>query len=245
MSARFSQAHLVDAAPRDVQAMICAAAAANQTYKPQRGAAKPKPPGPRNMFQLLDDDVPDPEQHAAEGVGASAGAQNPTGEAALQRSASGGRAPAASTAAAVGAAATRTPAYLPPRLPPVQATSATPQAPKQQQAPPQPPLPQPALEASPPPRAPAPVEPAAPRPTSAPAVLLGDGAASNFECPLTMDVMEDPVCAIRVQGTEELQLLNMEMCAAAATAQKAVAKYSMRLDYQSYAHKQVSVMRLM
>ena len=177
---------------------------------PQRAAAKPKPPGPRNMFQLLDDDVPDTERHAAEGVGASPGAQNSSGEAALQRSASCGRAPAASTAApaaaAMGAAATRTPAYLPPGLPPVQTAPAAWQISQQHQQqqqqrqrqapPPQPPPPQPSLEVEPLSQAPTPPQPAAPRPTSAPAVLLGDGAADNFECPLTMEVMEDPVSAL-------------------------------------------------
>ena len=79
MNAGGSPAHLVVHVPVDVQAMICAAAAAKQTYRPQRAAAKPKLPGPANRFQLLDDDIPDPEQHAAEGCRASPRLKTPAG----------------------------------------------------------------------------------------------------------------------------------------------------------------------
>jgi hypothetical protein len=202
--------------------MIRAAAAAQQTYRPQRAATQRKPPGPSNRFQLLDNDVPDIVRHAADGTGATAGAQESTGQATLHRSASVGRAPAASPsaspAATVGAAATRPPTYLPPRLPPAQTASATPHNLEPQQAPSQPPPPRPSLEMEPPPQTPAAVEPAAPRPTSAPAVLLGEGAADNFECPLTMDIMEDPVCARRVWVDDVLHHLDvLGMSATAAT----------------------------
>ena len=223
---------LVDSASFEVQAMIRAAAAAKQTFSPhaQRAAAKPLPPGPGNRLQLLDDDVHDTQRHAAEGVRASAGGQH-SWEAALQRSASVGRAPAAAgaapPAAALAAAATRPPRYLPARLPPVQTTSATPHNPQQRRAPPQLPLPQPSPEVQTPPPL-----PAAPRPTSTPAVLPGDGAADNFECPLTMDVMEDPVCGVWVQCCEMLHHLNVcawDVCCRRLAMRTAVMKYSMRL----------------
>ena len=177
-----------------------------RTRRPKRAAATRGPAGPRNAFELLEDDVSDTERGAAADAGGSSGGVDCPQEAAGLHSADFGsmtptvRAAAAAAPATAGAAggcagsgaaAAAAAAALSPSHP--RSSSGCSEAsrqPERQQAPSQPEPPPPA--AVPPPQPQAPV-PAAQLPVTVPAAMLGDDCVGNFECPLTLDVMEDPV----------------------------------------------------